>query len=79
MSNFYFYSKPLFQLSPLKPLVCNWELVPHILVCPNVQFSFAPFKHSLTFLIGLLSFACCFVVRLDIKNLWGMIFGVRGI
>jgi len=27
-------------------------------------------SHSFMFLIGLLSFACCLVVRLDDENLW---------
>jgi len=33
-------------LSPLRPLVYNWELVYHYFVCPSVQFPFAPFHHS---------------------------------
>jgi len=32
------------------------------------------FRHSLTSLIGLLSFACCLSVRLDVTNLWGVWF-----
>ena len=41
--SFFPYLKPSFQLSSLKPLVHNWELVPHLVVCPSVQFSFVPF------------------------------------
>jgi len=45
--NFYFliiYNLQ-FWLSPLEPLACNQELVPHhYFVCSSVQFPFAPFQ-----------------------------------
>jgi len=43
ISNFTFYLKPSLQLSPLKPLAYNWELVPCLIVCSKVQFPFASF------------------------------------
>ena len=47
--SFHLYLKPSFQLSPLKPLAYNWELVLHIIVCSSVQFPFAPFQWDVAF------------------------------
>ena len=47
--SFHLYLKPSFQLFPLKPLTCNWELVLHIIVCSSVQFPFAPFQQDVAF------------------------------
>ena len=52
ISNFSFYLKPSLQLSSLKPLACNWELVPHLIVCPSVQFPFAPFQWEIVTSFG---------------------------
>ena len=43
--SFIFYLKPSLQLSLLEPLAHNLELVPHIIVCPSVQFPFVPFQY----------------------------------